>query len=155
MAWEEWERAKATVREGHEARTRLNRTAPGGSAGNEDLVVRQDDLGAVGREAFIVHGELKKKADIAGAGSDRSGSGSTMRAAAALKSHNLGLGAALESTVEVWTSQVKHVLQACAHISNHLDYSKKAHTHDDAVIGAELRGRSGPVPVSALNEYFT
>ncbi|SCF59787.1 hypothetical protein [Streptomyces sp. Ncost-T10-10d] len=154
MAWEEWERAKAAVRDRHEARMQLNQAAPGSGAGDGDLVVHQDDLGAVGHEAFILHGELKKKADIAGAGADKSGSGSTMQAAAALKSHNLGLGAELESTVEFWSSQVKHVLQACAHISNHLDYSKKAYAQDDAVIAAELRGRTGPVSVSALNEYF-
>ena len=54
----------------------------------------------------------------------------------------------------MWTSQVKSVLQACAHISNHLDYSKKLHAHDDTRIAADLSGRTGPVPVSVLNEYF-
>ncbi|MEU5161835.1 hypothetical protein AB0G74_19845 [Streptomyces sp. NPDC020875] len=117
-------------------------------------MVRQDDLGAVGHEAFVLHGELKKKADIAGTGLDAGGSGSTMRAAAGLKSRNLGLGAELESTVGIWTSQVKHVLQACAHISNHLDFSKKLHARDDAKIATEIGGRTGPVSVSALNEYF-
>ncbi|WP_374385269.1 hypothetical protein [Streptomyces sp. D2-8] len=132
---------------------RLNQAGAAG-AGDSDLVVHQDDLGAVGHEAFILHGELKKKADVAGTGVDKNGSGSTMQAAAALKSHNLGLGAELESTVEIWTSQVKHVLQACAHISNHLDYSKKLYAREDAGIAAEIRGRTGPLPVSALNDYF-
>ncbi|MDI9888513.1 hypothetical protein QMZ92_30125 [Streptomyces sp. HNM0645] len=105
MAWEEWERSKAAVRDRYEARMQLNQAAPGSSAGGGDLVVHQDDLGAVGHEAFILHGKLKRKSDIAGTGADKSGSGSTMQAAAALKSHNLGLGAELESTVEVWTSE--------------------------------------------------
>ncbi|GAA3796153.1 hypothetical protein ACFS5L_32985 [Streptomyces phyllanthi] len=153
MAWEEWERAKAAASEGRADRMQLNEAPPGGSA-DADLVVHQDDLGAVGHEAFVLHGELTKKADIAGAGADRNGSGSTMQAAATLKSHNLGLGSELESTVEIWTSQVKHVLQACAHISNHLDYSKKLHAQEDARIAAEVRGRTGPLPVSALNDYF-
>ncbi|MEU9669552.1 hypothetical protein AB0J81_13330 [Streptomyces bobili] len=153
MAWEEWERAKAAASEGQAARMQLNQAGPAG-AGDSDLVVHQDDLGSVGHEAFILHGELKKKADIVGAGVDKHGSGSTMQAAAALKSHNLGLGSELESTVEIWTSQVKHVLQACAHISNHLDYSKKLHAREDARIAAEIRGRTGPLPVSALNDYF-
>ncbi|WP_186779310.1 hypothetical protein [Streptomyces salinarius] len=87
-------------------------------------------------------------------GADKSGSGSTMQAAAALKRGGLGLGSELESTVEIWTSQVKHVLQACAHISNHLDYSKKLYAHEDAKIAAEIRGRTGPLPVSVLNDYF-
>jgi hypothetical protein len=153
MAWAEWERAKAEALQGRGARMQLNQAPPGG-AGDSDLVVYQDDLGAVGHEAFILHGELKKKADIAGTGADKNGSGSTMQAAAALKSHNLGLGAELESTVEIWSSQVKHVLQACAHISNHLDYTKKMHAQEDAGIAAEIRGRTGTLPVSALSEYF-
>lgn len=153
LAWEEWERAKATASRGRAARMQLNQAGSGG-AGDSDLMVYQDDLGAVGHEAFILHGELKKKADIAGAGVDKNGSGSTMRAAAELKSHNLGLGSELESTVEIWTSQVKHVLQACAHISNHLNYSRKLHTREDARIAAEIRGRTGPLPVSVLKDYF-
>ncbi|QTD98517.1 hypothetical protein [Streptomyces cyanogenus] len=153
MAWEEWERAKAAAAAGQRTRMRLNQAGSSGS-GPADLVVHQDDLGAVGHEAFILHGELSKKADIAAAGSGSDASGSTMQAAAALKSHHLGLGSELESTVEIWTSQVKHVLQACAHISDHLDYSKKLHARDDARIAADLSGRAGPVPVSALNEYF-
>ncbi|MFJ4962654.1 hypothetical protein ACIP6P_09370 [Streptomyces sp. NPDC088729] len=152
MAWEEWERAKEAAARG-ETGMRLNEAGPAGAAA-PDLVVHQDDLGAVGHEAFVLHGELKKRADIAGTGADRSGSGSTMQAAAALKGHNFELGAELETTVEVWTSQVKHVLQACAHISNHLDFSKKLHAHDDAEIATEIGGRAGPVSVSALNDYF-
>ncbi|MEU9160670.1 hypothetical protein AB0D29_10440 [Streptomyces sp. NPDC048424] len=154
MAWDEWERAKTAARDDREVTTRLNQAPAAGSAEDGDLVVNQDDLGAVGHEAAILHGELKKRADIAGAGIDQNGAGSTMRAAAALKSRNLALGAELELTVEVWTSQVKYVLQACAHISNHLDYSKKLHAQEDARIAAELKGRTGPPSVSALNDYF-
>ncbi|MFJ6844113.1 hypothetical protein ACIQRE_15735 [Streptomyces griseoluteus] len=153
MVWQEWENAKAGARAASEARTRLNGVGSG-DADAQDLVVHQDDLGGVGHEAFVLHGELKKKADIAGAGIDNGGSGSTMQAAVALKSHHFTLGAELETTVELWTSQVKHVLQACAHISNHLDYTKKRHTAEDAKIVADLRGRSGPVPVSDLDKDF-
>ncbi|WP_225636471.1 hypothetical protein [Streptomyces solaniscabiei] len=153
MVWDEWESAKTAVRDSHAVRTQLDQVGSEGT-GDQDLVVYQDDLGAVGHEAFILHGELKKRADIAGAGADKGGSGSTMQAAALLKSAGLGLGSELESTVEIWTSQVKHVLQACAHISNHLDYSKKLYAHEDAKIAAEIRGRTGTLPVSVLNEYF-
>ncbi|MER6350025.1 hypothetical protein ACWC10_30400 [Streptomyces sp. NPDC001595] len=155
MTWDEWERAKTQASDAHTARMQLNQAEPGPSgSGGADLIVHQDDLGAVGHEAFILHGELKKRADIAGAGIDKNGSGTTMQAAAALKSHHLGLGSELETTVEVWTSQVKHVLQACAHISNHLDYSKKLAAQEDKGIAAEIRGRTGTLPVSALNDYF-
>ncbi|MER6820214.1 hypothetical protein ABT316_11735 [Streptomyces cellulosae] len=132
----------------------LNQAGPGG-AGDPDLMVHQDDLGAVGHEAFVLHGDLKKRADIAGMGLDKNGSGSTMRAAAECRTRDLGLGPELEVTVEVWSSQVKHVLQACAHISNHLDYSQKLYAEEDAKIAAEIRSRTGTLPVSVLNDYFT
>ncbi|MFC5174906.1 hypothetical protein [Streptomyces mutomycini] len=85
---------------------------------------------------------------------DKSGAGTTARAAAELKSRNFDLGTELYSTLEVWTSQVKTVLQMCAHISNHLDYSKKSHTKDEAEVLAALTRRDGSaVPVSELLKY--
>ncbi|WP_086793269.1 hypothetical protein [Streptomyces thermovulgaris] len=157
MAWEEWESLKAQAAERRSAQMRLNQAdGGGGGGGSSDLVVRRDDLGAVGHEAYILWDNLRKKADIAGAGAGKDGVGSTMQAAAALKSHAFATGGALETTVDMWTSQVKSVLQACAHISNHLDYSEKRHTQDDTWIAAVLRGRNGlAMPVSKLNEYFT
>lgn len=155
MAWDEWDNAKADVAAQRQASMRLNQL-PGGPGGAQaDLVVNQDDLGAVGHEAFVLHGQLQKGADIAGAGADKEGAGSTMQAAAALKGSNFALGGELETTVSVWTSQVKSVLQACAHVSNHLDYSKKAHAEDDAAIAASLRNRDGSaVSASRIAEYF-
>ncbi|TQE37534.1 hypothetical protein Sipo8835_07575, partial [Streptomyces ipomoeae] len=72
-----------------------------------------------------------------------------------LKSHNFQMGGALETTVEIWSSQVKSVLQACAHISNHLDFSKKLHANDDAKIATVIEADNGlTMPASRLNEYF-
>ncbi|MGY4901299.1 hypothetical protein [Streptomyces sp. 900116325] len=158
MAWEEWEQLKAEAARRQSTAMQLDHVAPadgGGSAA--DLVVHQDDLGAVGHEALILHGRLQRQADIAGAGADSngSGSGSTSRAAGELKKSNFAMASALEETVEVWTSQVNSVLQAVAHISNHLDYSKKAHALDDAWISADLlRDDGSAMPVSRLNDYF-
>ena len=156
MTWEEWEKAKGRVAERGVAHMQLNHQPDrGGGTGAEDLVVHQDDLGRVGHEAFLLHARLHDQADIAGAGADKSGAGTTMQAASDLKSHHFEMGSALETTVSVWTSQVKTVLQALAHISNHLDYSKRLHAHDDARIGAEMRNRDGSaVSVSVLDEYF-
>ncbi|WP_018492169.1 MULTISPECIES: hypothetical protein [unclassified Streptomyces] len=117
-------------------------------------MVHQDDLGAVGSEAFRVHGALRKRADLAGAGADKSGVGTTARAAAELQGRNFSAGSELYTTLEVWTSQVKTVLQMCAHISNHLDYSKKSAVNDEVEIAATLKGRNGSaVPVSELLKY--
>lgn len=159
MAWNEWEQIKSDVGEQRSTAMRLNHVpadqGAGGGGGASDFVAHQDDLGAVGHEAFVLHSQLGKQADMAGAGMDENGAGSTMQAAATLKSHHFTLGATLETTVSVWDGQMKALLQACAHISNHLDYSKALHAHDDALIGASLRQRNGEeIPVSRLNEYF-
>ncbi|MEU8692896.1 hypothetical protein [Streptomyces sp. NPDC048665] len=156
MAWDEWEQLKARAAEGKSPHMRLNQlAAAGGGRGTGELVVHQDDLGAVGHEANILCDDVKSQADIAAAGSGSGSTGSTMQAAATLKSRGFQTGGALETTVEMWTSQVKVVLQACAHISDHLDYTQKRHAEDDAKIGAVIRGRDGSaVSVSQLNEYF-
>ncbi|WNO71524.1 hypothetical protein OHA05_29160 [Streptomyces sp. NBC_00306] len=132
----------------------LNSTGSSGTADAADLVVHQDDLGLVGNEAFRVHGELRKGADVAGAGAGSDGVGSTARAAAELTARNFSAGGELLITLEVWESQVKTVLQMYAHISNHLDFSKKSHARDEAEIAASLRGRDGTaVPVSEISKY--
>jgi hypothetical protein len=156
MAWDEWEQLKARAAEGESPHMRLNQMAPAeGGGGTGELVVHQDDLGAVGHEANILYDDVKSQADIAAAGSGNGSTGSTMQAAGSLKSHGFETGGALETTVEMWTSQVKAVLQACAHISDHLDFSQKLHAEDDAEIGAVIRGRDGSaMSVSQLNEYF-
>jgi hypothetical protein len=157
MAWDEWEQLKSEAAERGSTHMRLNQLAPdgGGGGGGGDLVVRQDDLGAVGHEAHILYDDLRKEADISAAGAGQDGAGSTAQAATALKSHGFATGAALDKTVEIWTSQLKSVLQACAHVSNHLDYSKKLHAQDDAQIGAVIKSSDGStVSVSQLNEYF-
>ncbi|MEU3299555.1 hypothetical protein ABZ729_06955 [Streptomyces sp. NPDC006678] len=162
MPWDEWEQLKAEAADKDTARMRLNQlpadpgSSSGGGGGRSDLVVRQDDLGAVGHDAFDLHSRLGKQADIAGAGMNKAGAGSTMQAAASLKSRSFATGSVMESIVELWTTRTKTLLQACAHISNHLDFTKKMHSQDDRIIAASLRNRDGSaVPVSRINEYFT
>ncbi|MDJ1134602.1 hypothetical protein [Streptomyces iconiensis] len=127
----------------------------GGGAGKSDLVVAQDDVGAIGSDAFTLHGKLKKSGDIAGAHANSEGAGASMRAAQSLASHSFLLGDALSKAVEVWGTQLKTVLQGCAHISNHLDYTKKSHHTDDVKIGAELERRDGSaVSPSQIYRYL-
>jgi hypothetical protein len=147
MAWNEWERLKG------EAAARRVPDDP--RSHHDDLRVHQDDLGAVGHEAFLLHEDLRTVTDAGGA--DAEGGGATCRAAAALTSCGFATGGALAATLETWTSQARTVLQATAHLSNHLSYSRKAHARDDAEIGAVLSRPDGlsAVPVSALETYFT
>ncbi|MEU3276812.1 hypothetical protein [Streptomyces antibioticus] len=155
MAWDEWEQLKADAQSGATGMRLNEAAAQGGGGSNRDFVVNQDDLGAVGHDAFTLYGDLRTGTDIAGAGMDKHGAGSTMQAAASLKSHGFAMGGALELAVEIWTSQANTVLQACAHISNHLDFSKKLHAHDDAEIAAVIRNRDGSaLAVSEIDKYF-
>lgn len=149
----EWARLVSEARERRPVPLRLAEAGPG-PGGEPELVVHQDDLGAVGNEAFRLHGDLKRAADLAGAGAGKGGAGSTARAAAELSARNLTMGSALSTTLEVWDSQVKTVLQMCAHLSNHLDYSKKAHARDEAEIAASMRHRDGAaVSVSEISAW--
>ncbi len=77
-------------------------------------MVNQDDLGAVGHDAYLLYEDLQAGADIAGAGANKEGVGTSSQAATALKANGFATGGALETTVEIWTSQLKTVLQACA-----------------------------------------
>ncbi|MYW47994.1 hypothetical protein GT045_36000 [Streptomyces sp. SID486] len=157
MTWDEWENLKRQAADGGSPHTRLNQLTDsgGGGRGDQDLVVHQDDLGAIGHEAYGLHDALRKQADIDGMGSDRHGNGSTMQAAAELKGQGFTMGPALSRAVTTWTDQVNSLLQACATISNHLNYSQKTHAHDDGVIAASLKQADGSaVPVSELSKYF-
>ncbi|GAB7104133.1 hypothetical protein JCM4814A_24470 [Streptomyces phaeofaciens JCM 4814] len=155
MAWEEWERLKADAAGNDATRMRLNQLPADPGGGSGDLVVNQDDLGAVGHDAHLLYEELRDGADIAGAGANKEGAGSSSQAASALKSHGFTCGGALETTVEIWTSQLKTVLQACAHISDHLDFTKKLHANEDAKIGAVILDSGGAaLPVSEISKYF-
>ncbi|MFJ9035513.1 hypothetical protein ACIRF8_02805 [Streptomyces sp. NPDC102406] len=155
MVWEEWEQLKSKAADRAPADMRLNSAPAAGGGGGGDLVVYDDELGAIGHEAFGLHGDLRKQADVAGMGMDKHGSGSTMQAATELTSSSFAMGHGLSSTVEMWTSQVKTLLDACALISNHLDFSKKTHANDDAQIQAEIRSRGGSGrSVSEIDKYF-
>ncbi|MFF5971685.1 hypothetical protein ACFY7C_09165 [Streptomyces sp. NPDC012769] len=136
---QEWaaERSAAADRVG----TRLNQLPadPGGGAGSADLGVKQDHLGAIGHAAFALHGRLVKDGHHART--------ETSEAATGLSQHGFRTGAALTTVQETWASQVGTLLDACAHISNHLDYSAAAHAKDDEDIRTALA-------VSKISEYL-
>ncbi|MEU1790965.1 hypothetical protein ABZ553_34860 [Streptomyces sparsogenes] len=149
---EEWNglRAEATTR------MRLNEagkgSSSGGGSGSHDLIVYQDDLGQVGHEAFLLHERLRKAGDMTRGAKD---DGQTAKAASALTTHHFTLGGALTSMAVIWNDQLKTLLQACAHISNHLDYSKNSQAHTDAKIAADMAGRDGTaMPVSEISKYY-
>ncbi|MFC9851374.1 hypothetical protein [Streptomyces prasinus] len=112
----------------------------GGGGGGKDLVVNRDDLGAIGNDAYDLLGRLAKEGDIA-----RS---STFDAATALTNGNFVSGSAVLKVHDLWQTHLKTLLDACARISNHLDYSKAQHAKDEAKVEGDL------TRVSVLTEYM-
>ncbi|MFF8953255.1 hypothetical protein ACF09I_31280 [Streptomyces sp. NPDC014940] len=112
----------------------------GGGGGGNDLVVNRDDLGAIGNDAYDLLGRLGKVGDIARA--------STFDAATALTNGNFVSGSAVLKVHDFWQTNLKTLLDACAQISNHLDYSKAQHAKDEAKVEGDL------TRVSVLTEYM-
>ncbi|MGP3989467.1 hypothetical protein [Streptomyces sp. 3N207] len=146
---QEWNNLKSGAGGTESTALRLNQattpdTGPGGGSrtdGSGWLIVERDDLGHVGHAAYNLWRKLRKSADLDG-GDGGKRSGATERAAVHLKAHSL-LGAELARTAKFWTSQVNTVLQGCAHISNHLDFSKNYHGEEDRKIGAQILAKDG------------
>lgn len=116
------------------------RAEGGGGGGGYDLVVDRDDLGAIGSDAYDLLGRMGNEGDIARA--------STFDAATALTHGNFASGAAVLKVHDFWQTHLKTLLDACAQISNHLDYSKARHAEDEVKIVGDL------TQISALTDYM-
>ncbi|MFE8946506.1 hypothetical protein [Streptomyces sp. NPDC007856] len=137
MAWEEWEQLKTDAqarRQGGVTHTQLNQlAAPDGGGGGStrgDLNVHQKDLASIGSAARALFNDFDRYHDRARL--------SSMKAAGGLKSEGFALGAALDHVAEHWVDQAQTLLDACAHISNHLRYTKNQHAADDTYIAGTL-----------------
>jgi len=122
---DEWSRLVSAAAERKSTQMRLNQADGGGGGGGApqgDLTVKQKDLAAIGDAAFTLHGRLVKDGDHARA--------SSYSAAAALKK-DFEIGGALDHVTTRWKEQLRTLTDACAHISNHLEYSNKAHANDE------------------------
>jgi hypothetical protein len=126
---EEWASARQAA--SASVSTRLNQVDPGGGPTPEgDLNVDQEDLAAIGDEAFKLYQRLDTDGDHA--------KWNSSQAADSLKP-DFALGVALSTVTDKWNDQVNTLLEACAHISNHLDYSKKAHAGDEYYIATGFK----------------
>ncbi|WCN03591.1 hypothetical protein [Streptomyces sp. M92] len=128
MAWDEWEQLKAAAAERHSTRMQLNQYPGdrGGEGTQGDLEVGHKDLEAVGKAAHELFDDFTRYSDHARAASEVAASG--------LKSEGFDLGAALAHVAERWGEQAKTLLDACAHISNHLRFTKNQHDADESYI---------------------
>ncbi|MGI5348253.1 hypothetical protein ACQEU8_08660 [Streptomyces sp. CA-250714] len=131
-----------------------NRQSPDGNY-TPGLTVHQDDLGDVGKDAYKLHRQLQKCADIDGKGLDGSGHSTTDRAARELDQHDFRMGKALRTVVKMWDTQRRTLQQGCARISNHLDYTKATHAREDADIAASMKSPDGkPTSTSAIYKWI-
>ncbi|MFC8274881.1 hypothetical protein ACFUJR_20560 [Streptomyces sp. NPDC057271] len=129
MAWDEWEQLKASAAEEDSARMQLNGLPPEDrpNAGNPSggfLAVDRQDLAAIGDEAFKLYNRLWKEARVT----------STDGAATDLSTQGFALGGALSHVSLRWDKQLGSVMDACALISNHMDFTKNAHAGDEIFI---------------------
>ncbi|MFF6777842.1 hypothetical protein ACFY8W_30425 [Streptomyces sp. NPDC012637] len=143
---DEWAAARAAAAD--RAGIRLNRVPSqngggggggGGGTGGAGLAVKQDHLGAIGHAAYELNGRLAKDGNHART--------DTTDAATCLSRNGFRTGSAMATVQETWASQLRTLLDACAHISNHLDYSAAAHAKDDEDIRTAFA-------VSKISEYF-
>ncbi|MFF5427209.1 MULTISPECIES: hypothetical protein [unclassified Streptomyces] len=135
---EEWASARSTSTSG--VSMRLNQVAPeSGGSGNADLSVDQDKLGAIGSAAYALHGRLAKDGKHAET--------STGEAATQLSGNGFLTGSAMSTVQRTWSSQLSTLLDACANISNHLDYSAASHAKEEQDIKAALAA-------SRIDQYF-
>ncbi|MEU8544594.1 hypothetical protein AB0C52_32135 [Streptomyces sp. NPDC048717] len=129
MAWDEWEQLKNSAAEKESARMQLNGLPPedrpnAGSASGGFLKVTQQDLAAIGDEAFKLYNRLWTEARVT----------STDSAGSSLTGQGFDLGSALSHVSTRWDKQLGSLMDACALISNHMDFTEKAHQGDEIFI---------------------
>ncbi|WP_329527138.1 hypothetical protein [Streptomyces sp. NBC_01462] len=147
MAWDEWEQLKSEAAKRQTTPMRLNQLAPsgggesgGGKSAWGDLTVSQKDLASIGSAAHDLFDDFGRYSDHARI--------SSMTAAGGLKSEGFALGGALDHVAEHWVVQARSLLDACAHISNHLRFTKNQHAADESYVAGTLSS------ISQLNEGF-
>ncbi|WP_327374415.1 hypothetical protein OG393_10670 [Streptomyces sp. NBC_01216] len=141
---DEWSELKREVSR-ESPHTRLHQVASGGSglggdANLANLSVNQDKLGAIGNAAYALRGRLVKDGIHART--------TTEEAATSMSGHGFRTGAAMTTVQETWGSQLSTLLDACAHVSNHLDYSAARHAQDEEDIRTALT-------TGAISGHFT
>ncbi|MEU9989367.1 hypothetical protein AB0E10_21745 [Streptomyces sp. NPDC048045] len=100
----------------------------------------QKDLAAIGSAAHELFEDFGRYSDHARIAS--------MKAAGGLQNQGFALGSALDHVAEHRIDQVQTLLDACAHISNHLRYTKNQHAADESYIAGTLSS------ISQLDQGF-
>ncbi|MFD3697220.1 hypothetical protein ACFWUZ_13895 [Streptomyces sp. NPDC058646] len=125
---EEWSAARASATAN--VSMRLNRVPADPGGGTGDLELNQDHIGGIGSEAYKLHSRLQTDGKHAAT--------ATADAAGALSKEGFASGAALLKVNNLWESQVKTLVAACANISNGLNYSVRSHAKDEQHLVADF-----------------
>ncbi|MFD4371211.1 hypothetical protein [Streptomyces sp. NPDC058486] len=144
MGWDEWEQLKSEAVERQSTAMLLNGVPdedPGAAAPGGDLKVSQRDLAAVGDAAFRLFDDLGKYG--------RDAWSVSQSASKDLSTQGFALGGALDHVQDRWEKQLKTLLDACAHISNHMDFTQNAHAGDEHYIYGVVSS------IATLDEGFT
>ncbi|MEU9606047.1 hypothetical protein [Streptomyces sp. NPDC048057] len=133
MAWDEWEQLKSDAADRQSTQMQLNRVPddPGdgkslSTNGQGDLKVDQQHLAKVGDHAYKLYNRLWNEGRVHEKTSDNAGSD--------LTTQGFELGGALSHVSIKWASSLADLMDACAHISNHMDFTKNAHAGDETFI---------------------
>ncbi|WP_405802427.1 hypothetical protein OG291_22910 [Streptomyces halstedii] len=137
MAWDEWEQLKSDAADKRSAHMRLNQAVDIGDGGGDDLVVHDDEL----RQKFGTDSDFARP--------------STFTASVDLFNDGLDMGSALTELHDAWNTQSQTLKEACAHISNHFDFTRAQHAKDEVQIRTGMRDADGDLmSVSKINEYI-
>ncbi|MEU3249612.1 hypothetical protein [Streptomyces sp. NPDC006997] len=138
MAWDEWELLKTQAAERQTTAMQLNQLPPGDGkqpsmrvpAKYGDLNVKQHELARIGGNAFDLYNDLWDQA--------RKAVPSSEKAARTLTLASFALGSALQHVATRWDEQLSSLMDACAHISNHMTVTKRLHADDDHYIRRQM-----------------
>ncbi|MFH9741713.1 hypothetical protein ACH4MA_28995 [Streptomyces roseolus] len=97
-----------------------------------DLKVVDEHLAKIGDHAFGLYNRLWREGRVAATTADS--------AASDLSGQGFELGGALSHVSVKWESAPADLMDACAHISNHMDYTKNAHAGDEIFIERRMSG---------------
>ncbi|MFF8915642.1 hypothetical protein ACF08M_20530 [Streptomyces sp. NPDC015032] len=149
MAWDEWEQLKNNAAEKYSAHMQLNQIPAdgGGGAADGDLVVHDDELGKMGNTAYELRQKFGTDSDFARP--------STFTASIDLFNDGLDMGSALTELHDAWNTQTATLKEACAHISNHFDFTRAQHSKDEVHVDTAMRNAGGDLmSVSKINDYI-
>ncbi|MEU8827001.1 hypothetical protein [Streptomyces sp. NPDC048636] len=148
---EEWNHRKSEATDQQPVHTQLNQAKGSGDGSGKtpdgDLVVRDDQLGKVGDMGRDLRGRLSTYGDHARQ--------NTFDASIELFNDGLDTGSALTELHDAWNTKLQTLKEACALISNHLDYTRATHREDEHKIVTGMTNLEGKhMTASRIYEYI-